>query len=102
MKKRLILAYILNLLDMAIMICCYGNVIDVCLYHLPRPWLNDVIAFICAKVILIGMSLWCTHIAWTNGRCTEMQSKIKSWIWVCLYIFLLIYDITILIIGGAA
>lgn len=101
MKKRLILAYILNLLDMVMILCCYDNSMYVRLYHLHRPWLDDALAFICAKVMLIGMSLLCTYTAWTNGRCMEMQIKIRSWIWVCIYMFLVIYDITILMIGGA-
>lgn len=101
MVGKLILVYVLSLVDGAIMLCFFNNNRYMNLYHLPRAWMNDYGRFLLAKVVLVAVLLFCMYDALISGRCTAIHFNIKVWTSIFVYAFLIVYDITILIIGGA-
>ena len=100
MVGKLVLSYVLNLIDAFIMLCFFHNDKYMNLYHLPRAWMNDDLGFIVAKVFLVAMLLLYMYDALMFGRRTLTQFKIESWILILIYALLIIYDVVVLIMGG--
>lgn len=99
MENKLIISYMLNIFDMIILLCFFNDADSMSRYNLMLSCFDNMFAFIFAKVVLVAISLWCTFLSYKNNRCTEVYFKIKSWVWIFIYSFLVIYDI--IIIGGA-
>jgi hypothetical protein len=93
MKNRLIVAYILNLIDMVMVLC--SNNIDSCRIRL---FALDATAFMFMKVILIAASLYCTWCEYRNNQTHERYYNIKSYFWLYLYVFTVIHDCMFLFI----
>jgi hypothetical protein len=100
MENKLIISYVLNIFDMIILLCFFNDA-DMSKYGLIRPCFDSVFAFVFAKVVLVAISLWCTFLSYKHNRCAEVYFKIKSWVWIFIYSFLVIYDIAIIMIGGS-
>jgi hypothetical protein len=94
MKSKLVTAYMCNLIDMVLVLFCC----DIGIY-MPRLFLDSVATFIVAKTILIGTSILCTWYEYRLGRCSDMLFHAKCNMWRYLYVFLVVYDV-FMIIGG--
>lgn len=94
MKSKLVTAYICNLIDMVLVLFCC----DIGIY-MPRLFLGEATTFMAAKIILVGISMWCTWEEYQSGRCSDWYFKFKCYAWRGLYVFLVVYDI-FMIIGG--
>jgi hypothetical protein len=89
MKKRLIMAYIFNIIDMAMTL--YLNNIDS--YRSIRLSMVDPPSFVFMKVVLIAASIFCTLIEYRDNMCYEKYYKIKSYVWLYGYILIVAYDV---------
>ncbi len=92
MKSKLVTAYICNLIDMVLVLFCCGIGI-----YMPRLFLDGVVTFVVAKVILVGISMLCTWNEHKTGKRPDVYFEVKCHAWRCLYIFLLVYDVFMII-----
>ena len=89
MKKRLIMAYVFNIIDMA-MILCLNNIDS---YRSMRLSMVDVPAFVFMKVVLIAASIFCTWQEYRRHACYEKYYKMKSYVWLYGYMLFVAYDV---------